>query len=230
MGGGTAPGPLHAFFARIRARRGHECAFALIVITVSRASLSSIPEHPPGSWRGARADRWPPALWPGHRTSQNAIILDRLVSEVAITDPQHPLFGRRLALTNERSGRGPAYVAVRLPDGHRRSIRISATDLNASDCSGRTPAASLPRINVRILIPLAQHLDRILDLLTEEVIRDDPTSAGDAHWSILFGGTKKGRRSQWGLAGSPSGGRNEFQRRSLMARTAPQSPSPPAPH
>ena len=106
-------------------------------------------------------------------TSQNAIILDRLVSEVTITDPQHPLFGQRLALTNERSGRGPAYVAVRLPDGHRRSIRISATDLNASD--GRTPAASLPRINVRILIPLAQHLDRILNLLTEEVIRDEPT-------------------------------------------------------
>ena len=111
-----------------------------------------------------------------HRTSQNAVILDRLVSEVTITDPQHSLFGQRLALTNERSGRGPAYVVVRLPDGRRRSIRISATDLNASDCLGCTPAASLPRISVRILIPLAQHLDRILNLLTEEVIRDEPTS------------------------------------------------------
>ena len=98
------------------------------------------------------------------------------MSEVTITDPQHSLFGQRLALTNERSGRGPAYVVVRLPDGRRRSIRISATDLNASDCLGRTPAASLPRISVRILIPLAQHLDRILNLLTEEVICDEPTS------------------------------------------------------
>ena len=51
-----------------------------------------------------------------HRTSQNAIIVDRVVSAVTVTDPQHSLFGQRLALANERSGRGPAYVVVRLPD------------------------------------------------------------------------------------------------------------------
>ena len=99
-----------------------------------------------------------------------------MVCEVTITDPQHSLFGQRFALTDERSARGPAFVVVRLPDGRRRSIRITATDLSAPDCSTRTPAASLPRISVRMLVPLAQHLDRILNLLTEEVIRDEPTS------------------------------------------------------
>ena len=111
-----------------------------------------------------------------HRTSQHAIILDRLVSEVTITAPQHPLFGQRLALTDERSGRGPAFVVVRLSDGRKRAIRITATDLSTPDCSTPAPAASLPRISVRTLIPLAQRLDRILNLLTEEVIRDEPTS------------------------------------------------------
>ena len=93
-----------------------------------------------------------------------------------VTDAQHSLFGQRLALTNERSGRGPAYVIVRLPDGRRRSIQITATDLSTSDSSARMPAANVPRVSVRTLIPLAQHLDRILNLLTEEVIRDEPTS------------------------------------------------------
>ena len=136
-----------------------------------------------------------------HRTSQNAVILDRLVSEVTITDPQHSLFGQRLALTNERSGRGPAYVVVRLPDGRRRSIRISATDLNASDCFGCTPAASLPRISVRILIPLAQHLDRILNLLTEEVICDEPTSPSAS--SRCVSTTDPGRRARRLSAAAP---------------------------
>ena len=98
------------------------------------------------------------------------------MSEVTITDPYHSLIGQRLALTNERSGRGPAYGVVRLPDGRTRSIRITATDLAAPDCSERAQAAGLPRISVRTLIPLAQHLDRILNLLTEEVIRDEPAS------------------------------------------------------
>ena len=117
--------------------------------------------------------RLPP---PDRRTSQNAIILDRVVSEVTITDPQHSLFGQRLALTNERSGRGPAFVVVRLSDGRKRAIRITATDLFAPDCFAPAPAASLSRVSVRTLIPLAQHLDRILNLLTEEVIRDEPTT------------------------------------------------------
>ena len=97
------------------------------------------------------------------------------MSAVTVTDPQHSLFGQRLALANERSGRGPAYVVVRLPDGRRRSIQITATDLTA-DSSACARIAERSRISIRTLIPLAQHLDRILNLLTEEVICDEPAS------------------------------------------------------
>ena len=61
-------------------------------------------------------------------TLRNATIRDGFVSHVTVTDPQHPLFGNRLAVLGERSGRGSAFVVVELADGRRRSIRISCTD------------------------------------------------------------------------------------------------------
>jgi len=94
------------------------------------------------------------------------------MSHVTITDPHHFLFGQRLALIRERSGRGSAYVVIALADGRRRSIRVAATDLVPPGANART----LPRISIRTLIPLARHLNRILSLLTEEVIRDEPAS------------------------------------------------------
>ena len=118
-----------------------------------------------------------------------------------VTDAQHSLFGQRLALTNERSGRGPAYVIVRLPDGRRRSIQITATDLSTSDSSARMPAANVPRVSVRTLIPLAQHLDRILNLLTEEVIRDE--SASPSASSRCVSTIDPRRQDQLDSGGSP---------------------------
>lgn len=130
---------------------------------------------------------------------QNATIPDRVGSQVTITDRQHPLFGQRLALTDERSGRGPAYVVARLPDGRTRSIRITATDLTAPDFSAGRQVAGLPRISVRTLIPLAQHLNRILNLLIEEVIRDEPTSPSAS--SRCVSTTDPGRREPPGFGG-----------------------------
>jgi len=98
------------------------------------------------------------------------------VSHVTVTDPRHALFGNRFAVLSERSGRGPAYVVVELSDGRRRSIRIASTDLAEAAIALSAKAAGLPRISARTLIPLAQHLNRILSLLTEEVIRDGPSS------------------------------------------------------
>ena len=135
------------------------------------------------------------------RTSQNAIIVDRVVSAVTVTDPQHSLFGQRLALANERSGRGPAYVVVRLPDGRRRSIQITATDLTA-DCSACARIAERSRISIRTLIPLAQHLDRILNLLTEEVIRDEPANPSVS--SRCVSTTDAGRREHAALGVRPA--------------------------
>ena len=102
--------------------------------------------------------------------------LIELVSHVTITDPHHFLFGQRLAVARGRSGRGPAYVVVELADGRKRSVRIAATDLVPPADTPSAPGPQLPRISVRTLIPLARHLNRILNLLIEEVIRDEPSS------------------------------------------------------
>jgi hypothetical protein len=82
-----------------------------------------------------------------HRTSQNPTILDRTITHVTITDPQHCLFGKRLAVIRERSGRGPTYVVVELPDGRKRPIRIASTDLAATVITSGA-ASDLPRISV----------------------------------------------------------------------------------
>jgi hypothetical protein len=115
------------------------------------------------------------ASWLGQRTQLNATIIDRTVTHVTITDPRHCLFGKRLAVFRERSGRGPTYVVVQLPDGRKRPIQIASTNLAATVItSGAAP--DLPRISVRTLIPLVQHLSANLAPLTEEVIRDGSSS------------------------------------------------------
>jgi hypothetical protein len=101
-------------------------------------------------------------------------ILERVVSHVTITDPHHFLFGHRLEVLKERSGRGPAYVVVALPDGRRRAVRIASTDLAEAAITSRPDAADLARVSARRLIPLMQHLSASLSLLDEKVIRDDP--------------------------------------------------------
>jgi hypothetical protein len=99
-----------------------------------------------------------------------------MVSHVVVTDPRHALFGNRLAVLSERSGRGPAYVVVELPDGRTRSIRITSTDLAEAATAPGPKAAGLPRISARTLIPLMQHLTANLTLFAEEVIRDGPSN------------------------------------------------------
>src|ERR1700730_10388113 len=128
-----------------------------------------------GGARCARGGRGRHRRFSDHRTPLNPTIIDRTITHVTITDPQHCLFGKRLAVLRERSGRGPTYVVVELSDGRKRSIRIGSTDLAATViASGAAP--DLPRISVRSLIPLAQHLSANLALLAEEVIRDGSSS------------------------------------------------------
>ena len=124
-----------------------------------------------------RCDRgWHPRT-SARRTRQDAPILDRVVSHVTITDPHHFLFGNRLEVLKERSGRGPAYVVVALPDGRPRAIRIASTDIAGTPDTSRPNPAYLPRVSARTLIPLMQHLRASLGLLNEKVIRDDTPTA-----------------------------------------------------
>lgn len=127
------------------------------------------------SWRDGRDGRSPRGSWLDHRTLQSATILDRVVSHVTVTDPRHSLFGSKLAVLPESSGRGPAYVVVELSDGRRRSIRVSSTDLGEPPITANAKGSVVPRISVRTLIPLTRHLNASLALLAEEVIRDGPT-------------------------------------------------------
>jgi hypothetical protein len=120
------------------------------------------------------------------------------VSHVTITDPRHSLFSQRLVVLGERSGRGPGYVAVELPGGRRRSVRKTATDLVAPS---EPVGSNLPRISIRTLIPLARHVNRILNLLTEEVIRDEPAPSSAS--SRCVSTAEPGHREQ-----PPSGGKS----------------------
>jgi hypothetical protein len=99
------------------------------------------------------------------RTSQDASVSDRPVAEETITDPRHPLYGQRLAVFSLRAGRGPAWIAVSLPDGRCRSVRRAATDL-----AGPPPADHhRPLVSVPILLPLARLVRDLSRISSEEI-------------------------------------------------------------
>jgi hypothetical protein len=132
-----------------------------------------------GSWRGARCDRWRRASWPGPRSTQNTPIVDGLVSEVRIISRRHGLFGQVLPIVGLRSARGPKFVMVRLPDGRRRSIPRSITNLAAEPFTQVNDSIEESlRISVRTLLPLAHFLTARSTSLEE--IGDERAASPDA--------------------------------------------------
>jgi hypothetical protein len=65
------------------------------------------------------------------------------VSHVTVTDRHHALCGQLLPLASLHSARGPAYIVVALPDGRRRSLRRTSTDLAGT---AEAPLYDGPRI------------------------------------------------------------------------------------
>jgi len=108
-----------------------------------------------------------------NHASQTAPIADGVVHHVTIIDPRHGLAGQRLELVSVQSGRGAAFVVVRLPDGRRRSIRRSATDLVTASPVAPSESKSAPRISVRTLLTLMRHLNSMVTSRSQEVIRDE---------------------------------------------------------
>jgi hypothetical protein len=135
-----------------------------------------------GSCRSARCDGncapddrgWRRPAW-DCRTLRTAADFERVVSSVTVTDPHHPLFGQQLKLLSLSCGRGPAYIAVALPDGRRRLMRRAATDLERP----LAPRMVLPLISVRTLLPLARHIRSMLASSNEEVchVNSPPTGS-----------------------------------------------------
>ena len=129
-----------------------------------------------GSCRSARCggncapdDRgWRRPAW-DYQTLLAATVVDRQISAVTVTDPRHPLCGQRLQVLSLTCGRGPRFIAVALPDGRRRLIRRAATELEHPV----QPEQAVARISVRMLLPLARHIRRVVAALPEEATHAD---------------------------------------------------------
>jgi hypothetical protein len=105
-------------------------------------------------WCGVRCYR--------RRTFVDATTLDRRVAEVRIVDPHHPLYGKCFPVSDRRSGRGPALIVIRLPDGRERAISRSATAVASASDDRAAPASRQAHISVRTLLPLANHVRAVL--------------------------------------------------------------------
>ena len=118
------------------------------------------------------ASRHLPSLSPRHhpglanRTQQETPLLDRVCGEVTITDPTHALYGQTLPQLPVRINRHTPHVMVLLPSGRRHQVPRAATNLERPE-GAASPAAPLPSISVRTILPLA-HLVQQLKQAKEE--------------------------------------------------------------
>ena len=110
---------------------------------------------------GRRGPGWR-RRWSGRRTRGDATTLDGRVAQVRVVDPHHPLYGGCYLVSERHSGRGPALIVIRLPDGRERSLPRSATAriLEADDSTAASSRQM--HISVRTLLPLANHVRTVL--------------------------------------------------------------------
>jgi hypothetical protein len=83
-----------------------------------------------------------------NRVQQTAPQIERL-TQVTIIDPRHPLYGKTFSYTP----RGKTTISIQLPDGQRRVIPRSATNLAGEE---HQVTSSLPKISIRTILPVAQ--------------------------------------------------------------------------
>lgn len=107
------------------------------------------------------------------RSRHNAPMSEGLISDITITEPGHALHGRSFPLLSLRAERGRDYLVFGLPDGRRRTVRKSSTNLDAVAREDHAlKEFGLPQVSVRTLVPLARHLRTKFASATAEVIRD----------------------------------------------------------
>src|SRR5215469_11759863 len=105
--------------------------------------------------------RLPRSPFPRHlcglanHTQQETPLLDRVCGEVTVTDPAHPLYCYTLPQLPMRINRNPPQVMVLLPSGRRHLVPRAATNLECPE-GAVSPAAPLPVISVRTILPLAR--------------------------------------------------------------------------
>ena len=96
----------------------------------------------------------------GNRTQQETPLLDRVCGEVTVTDPAHPLYGQILPQLPMRINQNPRQVMVLLPSGRRHLVPRAATNLERPEGTA-SPAAPLPVISVRTILPLARLVQQL---------------------------------------------------------------------
>jgi uncharacterized protein DUF5372 len=95
-----------------------------------------------------------------NHTQQETPLLDRVCGEVTVTDPAHPLYGQTLPVLPVRINRNPLQVMVLLPSGRRHLVPRAATNLERPE-GAVSPAAPLPVISVRTILPLARLVQQL---------------------------------------------------------------------
>jgi hypothetical protein len=61
---------------------------------------------------------------------------DRLPAEAEITNPRHPLAGRRVPVVEAHRCNGAVWLTVTLPDGYPARIPVDDTDLGTARVAG----------------------------------------------------------------------------------------------
>jgi hypothetical protein len=112
---------------------------------ISRPLPSPLPRHPPGL---------------ANHTQRETPLLDKVCGEVTVTDPAHPLSGQTLPRLPVRINRNPLQVMVLLPSGRRHMVPRAATNLERPE-GAVSPAAPLPVISVRTILPLARLVQQL---------------------------------------------------------------------
>jgi Family of unknown function (DUF5372) len=83
-----------------------------------------------------------------------------MCGEVTVTDPAHPLYGQTLPQLPMRIKHHPLQVMVLLPSGRRHLVPRAATNLERPE-RAVSPAAPLPAISVRTILPLARLVQQL---------------------------------------------------------------------
>jgi hypothetical protein len=108
-------------------------------------------------------------VWETQR-HQNTPLHERIVSQVTIIDPAHPLYGHTFSLASSSTTRGNTpTLMIPLPNGQQRSVPRAVTDLAPPLSPAEDVAPALPRISVRILLPLAQQVRRLRQATEERL-------------------------------------------------------------
>lgn len=116
--------------------------------------------------------RLPPGL--ANQTQRDTPLLDKVCGEVTIIDPTHALYGQTLLLLPVRIHRKPLHVMVLLPSGRRHMVPRAATNLERPEGTD-SPAAPLPSISVRTILPLARLVQQLKQ--AKEESHAEPTAS-----------------------------------------------------